>query len=157
MSSTASHEGGLQPAPGANSTSSGTCRAHAVGHALYTGSRRVSHHMDHPSPQLLGWAAHLRVKMPFSCLGSPLTLDNHWREHNPSHEHELLLMRPPLARCPRPVLKKVLPSSPLGEQLPSPRTQPTLIPLKFPRAHGSLREELRFISVPALSQPARVG
>lgn len=113
--------------------------------------------MDHPSPQLLGWTAHLRVNMPFSCLGSPLTLDNHCREHNPSHEHELLIMRPPLAQCPRPLLKKVLPSSPLGEQLPSSGTQPSLILLKDPRTQGSLREELRFISVPALSQPARVG
>ena len=45
-------------------------------------------------------------------------------------------------------MKKVLPSSLLGEELPS-RTQPIFIPLKFPRTHGSLREELRFISVPA--------
>lgn len=85
-------------------------------------------------------------------------------------------MRLSLALLPLSFAEEVFPNSPLGyisaafplaqgpqlwplspEELPCPRTQPTPIPPKSPRTHRLLREELRFISVLAVNQPACVG
>lgn len=54
--------------------------------------------------------------MPFSCLGSPLTWDNHYREHNLPHAHRLLMNNeaPSLALFPLPSFRRALPNSPLG-------------------------------------------